>query len=68
MARPRIPSRFAIALLAIRGVASILTTLTIIFLLYMTIMLDKTFTWSYTAVRSLLLITFLLPLAPIALY
>ncbi|KAI7925386.1 hypothetical protein M0657_004168 [Pyricularia oryzae] len=49
MARPRIPSRFAIALLAIRGVASILTTLTIIFLLYMTIMLDKTFTWSYTA-------------------
>ncbi|TLD19312.1 hypothetical protein PspLS_09982 [Pyricularia sp. CBS 133598] len=49
MARPRIPSRFAIALLALRGVASILTTLTIIFLLYMTIMLDKTFTWSYTA-------------------
>lgn len=49
MARPRIPSRFAIALLTLRGMASILVTLTIIFLLYMTIMLEKTFTWSYTA-------------------
>lgn len=50
MPRPRLPSIFAIVLLTIRALATVLSTLVIVFLLYMTIIFGKTFAWAYTAV------------------
>ncbi|KLU84693.1 hypothetical protein MAPG_03732 [Magnaporthiopsis poae ATCC 64411] len=49
MPRPRLPSRFATVLLTVRALATVLSALVIVFLLYMTIIFGKTFAWAYTA-------------------